>query len=70
MIKFIFCFDGSPYVFAPVFSTPAFSTPAFSAPPFKRLILGQGAVNARQDAKEEAWVIDSAAFLAVLAEIA
>ena len=30
---FIFCSDGFPYVFAPVFSTPAFSTPAFSAPP-------------------------------------
>ena len=28
MIKFIFCFDGFPYVFASVFSTPAFSTPA------------------------------------------
>ena len=41
MIKFIFCFDGFPYVFAPVFSTPAFSTPAFSAPPIvhKTLLL-------------------------------
>ena len=27
MIKFIFCFDGFPYVFAPAFSTPAFSAP-------------------------------------------
>jgi len=32
-IFFIFCSDGFPYVFAPVFSTPAFSTPAYSAPP-------------------------------------
>ena len=32
----VFCFDGFPYVIAPVFSTPAFSTPTFSAPPPRR----------------------------------
>jgi len=39
MIKFIFCFDGFPYVFAPVFSTPAFSASPLSLPVWLRLVV-------------------------------
>ena len=45
---FIFCSNGFPYVFAPVFSTPAFSTPAFSVPPVHRVRQCDLAINGSQ----------------------